>query len=52
MATHMFRNVGSGAYVPDYIIYGTVYVANETANTIVNFMMQDFVLIYNRYSST
>ena len=48
MATIIYRNMRSGAYMPDDAIYGTVYISNETANEIVDFTMQDFVYMYNQ----
>ena len=34
MATTIYRNMKSGAYMPDGTIYGTVYITNETANAL------------------
>jgi hypothetical protein len=48
MATLIYRNMRSGAYMPDDAIYGTVYLSYEAANNIVCFTMQDFVCMYNQ----
>ena len=48
MATIIYRNMRSGAYMPDDAIYGTVYISNETANKIVGFTMHDFMYMYNQ----
>ena len=47
MATLIYRNMRSGAYMPDDAIYGTVYISNETANEIVDFTMHDFMYMYS-----
>ena len=38
----------SGACIPDYAIYGTLYISNETANEIADFTMKDFMYMYNQ----
>ena len=48
MATIIYRNMRSGAYMPDDTICGTVYITNETANEIVDFTMHDFMYMYNQ----
>ena len=48
MATTIYRNMRSGAYMPDDTIYGTVYITNETANEIVDFTIQDFMYMHNQ----
>ena len=47
MATIIYRNMRSGAYMPDDTICGTVYITNETASEIVYFTMHDFMYMYN-----
>ena len=41
LATTIYRCVLSGDYMPDDIIFGTVYIANETADNIINFTKAD-----------
>ena len=48
MATTIYRNMRSGAYMPDDAIYGTVYIAKETANEIVDVTAQYFMFTYNQ----
>ena len=48
MATLIYRNMRSGAYMPDNAIYETVCIANETANKVVDFTMQYFMYMYNQ----
>ena len=47
MATLIYRNMRSGAYMPDGTTYGTVSRSNETVHEIVEFTMQDFMYMYN-----
>ena len=47
MATIIYRNMRSGAYMPEDAIYGTVYIPNETTNEIDDFTMQYFMYMYN-----
>ena len=48
MATINYRNMRSGAYMPEDTICGTVYITNETANEIVDFTTHDFMYMYNQ----
>ena len=48
MATIIYCNMRSGAYMPDDTICGTVYITKETANEFVDFTMHDFMYMYNQ----
>ena len=48
MATIIYRNMRSGAYMPDDAIYGTVYISNEAANEITDLTMQYFVCMHTQ----
>ena len=49
MATIIYRNMRSGAYMPDDTICGTVYITNETANEIVDFTMHDYFMYMHNH---
>ena len=48
MATIIYRNMRSGAYMPEDTICGTVYITTETANETVDVTMHDFMYMYNQ----
>ena len=45
LATTIYRRMRSENYTPDYIIDGTVYIGNDTADKIVDFKMADLTYI-------
>ena len=45
LAPTIYRRTRSENYTPDDIIYGTVYISNETINEIIDFTMEDLTYI-------
>ena len=45
LATTIYRRMWSEDYTPDDIIYGTVYIGNETATEIIDFTKEDLAFI-------
>ena len=45
LATTIYRRMRSENYTPDDIIYGTVYIGNETATEIIDFTKEDLAYI-------
>ena len=45
LATTIYRRLRSESYTPDDIIYGTVYIGNETADEVIDFTKEDLTYI-------
>jgi hypothetical protein len=45
LATTIYRRTRSDNYTPDDMIYGTVYISNETSNEIIDFTNEDLAYI-------
>ena len=45
LATTIYRRTRSDNYTPDDMIYGTVYISNETINEIIDFTNEDLAYI-------
>ena len=45
LATTIYRRTRSENYTPDDMIYGTVYISNETINEIIDFTKEDLTYI-------
>ena len=45
LATTIYRRTRSDNYTPDDMIYGTVYISNETINEIIDFTKEDLAYI-------
>ena len=45
LATTIYRRTRSENYAPNDIIYGTVYISNETINEIIDFTKEDLTYI-------
>ena len=45
LATTIYRHTRSDNYIPDDMIYGTVYISNETADEIIDFTKEDLTYI-------
>ena len=45
LATTIYRRLRSENYTPDDMIYGTVYISNETINEIIDFTKEDLAYI-------
>ena len=45
LATTIYRCTRSENYAPDDMIYGTVYISNETINEIIDFTKEDLTYI-------
>ena len=45
LATTIYRRTRSDNYMPDDMIYGTVYISNETINEIIDFTNEDLAYI-------
>ena len=48
LATMLFRKLRSPHHEPDDVICGTVYIANETVDEIIDFTMDDYIFKYIR----
>ena len=45
LATTIYRNTRSDNYMPNDMIFGTVYIGNETATEIIDFTKEDLTYI-------
>ena len=45
LATTIYRNTRSNTYTPNDMIFGTVYIGNETATEIIDFTKEDLTYI-------
>ena len=45
LATTIYRNTRSDNYMPNDMIFGTVYIGNETATEIIDFTKEDLAYI-------
>ena len=45
LATTIYRHTRSDNYMPNDMIYGTVYIGNETATEIIDFTKEDLAYI-------
>ena len=52
LATTIYRCVLSGDYMPDDVIFGTVYIANETVDKIIDFTKADLTYICRQVFKT
>ena len=52
LATTIYRCMRSGDYMPDDVFFGTVYIANETADKIIDFTKADLTYICKQVFKT
>ena len=52
LATVLFRRLRYKDQEPDDAIFGTVYIANETVDEIIDFTMDDYIYIRDRVSTS
>ena len=52
LATTIYRRMRSENYTPDDMIYGTVYISNETINEIIDFTKEDLTYICKQVLKT
>ena len=52
LATTIYRRTLSDNYMPDDMIYGTVYISNETINEIIDFTNEDLAYICKQVFKT
>ncbi len=48
LATMLFRKLRAEHYTPDDIIFGKVFLANETDDELIDFTKEDFAYIFTR----
>ena len=48
LATMLFRKLRPPLHDPDDVICGTVYIANETVDDIIDFTIDDYIYIRDR----